>query len=313
MTQKCHIMIYYFKGDFDMQINRLFEIVYILLEKKTVTAKELAERFEVSVRTIYRDMDVLSMANIPVYANKGKGGGICLMEDFVLDKSILSEEEQNQILFALQGMGKMENQAGEAVLGKLSTIFQKPKTNWIEVDLASWGKNKDHFDLIKEAVLNRKVLKFVYYNSNGEESERQVEPLQIYFKDKAWYLKAFARDRQDYRLFKIARMKNVEILEENFDRELPELIEREPHFRTVELVLEISKKQAYRVYDEFEKENITEMKNGDFLVKVIFPETDWIYSYIMSFGEFVKVISPEYVKNGVRKRLRRSLGNYLII
>lgn len=90
-----------------MQINRLFEIVYILLERETVTAKELAERFEVSTRTIYRDIEILSQAKIPVYANKGKGGGISLLSDYVLDKSILSEEEQNQILFALQSMRKL--------------------------------------------------------------------------------------------------------------------------------------------------------------------------------------------------------------
>lgn len=299
-----------------MQINRLFEIVYILLEKKVVTAKELAERFEVSMRTIYRDIDVLSSAKIPVYTNKGKGGGICLLEEFVLDKSILSEEEQSQILFALQGMEKIGNQNGQEVLDKMSTLFHKSKTNWIDIDLSSWGNVSGHdcnFERIKEAVLARKVLQFVYYNSAGEEKMRQAEPLQIYFKDKAWYLKAYARDRQDYRFFKMARMKEVQILEETFERELPELIEREPHFRNVKMVLEISKKQAYRVYDEFEKENITQMKNGDFLVEVEFPETDWIYGYILSFGEFAKVISPEYVKNEIKKKLRRSLGNYFII
>ena len=299
-----------------MQINRLFEIVYILLEKKTVTAKELAERFEVSIRTIYRDIDVLSSAKIPVYANKGKGGGISLLEDFVFDKAILSEEEQSQILFALQGMEMISNQNVQAVLEKMSTLFHKNRTNWIDIDLSSWGNVSGHdrnFELIKEAVLSRKVLQFVYYNSAGEERERQAEPLQIYFRDKAWYLKAYARDRQDYRFFKMARMKVVQILDETFERELPELIEREPHFATVKLVVEISKKQAYRVYDEFEKENIKQMPNGDFLVEVEFPETDWIYGYILSFGEFAKVVAPEYVRNEVKKRLRRSLGNYFKI
>ena len=299
-----------------MQINRLFEIVYILLEKKKVTAKELAEYFGVSVRTIYRDIDVLSTANIPIYTNKGNGGGVCLLEEFVLDKSLLTEEEQNQILFALQGMEKMSYQKSENVLEKMSMLFRKKETNWIEVDLSSWGNvdgQDKRFELIQEAIFKRKVLQFVYFNSNGEERQRQAEPLQIYFKDKAWYLKAFAKDRQDYRLFKISRMENVEILDETFERELPELIEREPHFRTVKLVLEISQSQAYRVYDEFEKEAITQKPNGDFLVKVEFPENDWVYGYILSFGENAKVVFPEYVKNEIRKKLRRSLKNYLMI
>jgi len=101
-----------------MQINRLFEIVYILLERKTVTAKELASKFEVSTRTIYRDIEILSAAKIPVYANKGKGGGISLLDDYVLDKSILSEEEQNQILFALQSMERISSQEEKSILEK---------------------------------------------------------------------------------------------------------------------------------------------------------------------------------------------------
>lgn len=297
-----------------MQINRLFEIIYILLEKKTVTAKELAEYFGVSIRTIYRDVDVLSTAKIPIYMNKGKGGGIRLLEDFVLDKSILTDEEQNQILFALQGMQQMRVSGEKDILEKMSMLFQKNKANWIEVDLSNWsnveGQDKT-FELIRKAVLEKKVLQFVYYNSKGEEKNRQAEPLQIYFKDKAWYLKAFARDAQDYRFFKMARMRNIEILDENFERELPEIIEKKVDFKTVNLTLQISRNLAYRVYDEFEKENITKMLNGDFLVNVEFPENDWVYGYILSFGEEAKVISPEYVKNRIIQKLKRNLREYL--
>lgn len=298
-----------------MQMNRLFEIVYILLDKKTVTAKELAEYFGVSIRTIYRDIDLLSTAKIPIYTNQGKGGGISLLEDFVLNKSILSEEEQNQILYALQSIQKISPQNQQNILEKMSTIFQKNHTNWIEVDLSSWSSVKEEgsFGLIQKAVLERKVLKFIYYNTKGEESTRYVEPLQIYFKDKAWYVKAFARDKQDYRLFKIARMKKIEVLEETFERDLPEILEKEPPFSTVKLVLEISQKQAYRVYDEFEKEAIIKKPNGDFLIHVEFPENDWVYGYILSFGEDAEVIFPQYVRNTIRKKLRKNLRNYLKI
>ena len=118
-----------------MQINRLFEIVYLLLEKNTITAKELSEHFGVSIRTIYRDIDILSTANIPIYTNKGKGGGIHLLDNFVLDKSILSEEEQNQILFALQSLEKLDTNNEKKALEKMSMLFHKKTKNWIEVDL----------------------------------------------------------------------------------------------------------------------------------------------------------------------------------
>lgn len=297
-----------------MQINRLFEIVYMLLERKNITAKELADKFEVSTRTIYRDVEILSAAKIPVYAVKGKGGGIALLNDYVLNKSILSEEEQNQILFALQSMDKISNQDEKNVLEKMSSIFNKSRTNWIEVDFSDWGTIGDQdktFNLIKEAVLKQKILEFIYYNSYGEDKKRQVEPLQIYFKDKAWYLKSCCRDKKDYRLFKISRMKDIKILDETFKRELPEIVEKKQEFKTIKLELEISKSMSYRVYDEFKKENITKKENGDFIVNIEYPENDWVYGYILSFGENIKVISPEYAKDIMKEKLQKSMKNYL--
>ena len=296
-----------------MQINRLFEIVYILLERKTITAKELAERFEVSTRTIYRDIEILSQAKIPVYANKGNGGGIGLLEDYVLDKSMLSEEEQNQILFALQSMEKISNQDEKNILEKMSSIFNKSKTNWIDVDFSDWGTNGEQdqtFNLIRNAILKHNVIEFVYYNSYGEEKKRQAEPLQIYFKDKSWYLKAYCRLKQDYRLFKISRMKDIKLLNETFERELPQIKENKFDYKTIQLELEISKDMSYRVYDEFKREDIIKNKNGDFIVKVEFPENDWVYGYILSFGENVKVLSPGYVKSIIKEKLQKSLKNY---
>ena len=296
-----------------MQINRLFEIVYILLERKTITAKELAERFEVSTRTIYRDIEILSQAKIPVYANKGNGGGIGLLEDYVLDKSMLSEEEQNQILFALQSMEKISNQDEKNILEKMSSIFNKIKTNWIDVDFSDWGINGEQdqtFNLIRNAILKHNVIEFVYYNSYGEEKKRQAEPLQIYFKDKSWYLKAYCRLKQDYRLFKISRMKDIKLLNETFERELPQIKENKFDYKTIQLELEISKDMSYRVYDEFKMEDIIKNKNGDFIVKVEFPENDWVYGYILSFGENVKVLSPGYVKSIIKEKLQKSLKNY---
>lgn len=110
-----------------MQVDRLFQIVYLLLERKTMTAKELANKFEVSTRTIYRDIEVLSAARIPIYTSKGKHGGIYLLDNYILDKSLLSEEEQSQILFALQGMEKISGSNEKKILEKMSTLFQKIK------------------------------------------------------------------------------------------------------------------------------------------------------------------------------------------
>lgn len=297
-----------------MQVNRLFEIIYILLEKENVTAKELAEHFGVSVRTIYRDIDVLSRSNIPIYTNQGKGGGINLLDNFVLDKSLISEDEQNQILFALQSFEKLNVNNEKMLLDKMSILFNKATRNWIEIDFSSWGTDStqnERYNKIKEAILNKKVVEITYFNSYGEENIRQVEPLQIWFKDKSWYIKAFCRLKQDYRIFKIARIRDIKILDEHFERDLPVEKEEKTKFKVISLRLEISKEMAYRVYDEFEKENINKNENGDFIVEVEYPENEWVYGYILSFGEYVKVLSPEYAKDIIKKRLEKTIKNYL--
>jgi Predicted transcriptional regulator len=122
-----------------MQVNRLFEIVYILLEKKKVTANELAEHFEVSKRTILRDIDALTIAGIPIYTSKGKGGGISILDNFVLNKTTISDEEQSEILMSLQSLAATKYLDDSKILSKLETLFQKTDTNWIEVDFSRWN------------------------------------------------------------------------------------------------------------------------------------------------------------------------------
>ena len=297
-----------------MQLNnRLFEIVYILIQKKKVTAKELADKFEVSTRTIYRDIEVLSRANIPIYASKGKDGGIGLLDEYILNKTILSEEEQNQILFALQGMKKVKGQDEKDILEKLSILFNKKINDWIKIDFSNWSNIQDErFDIIKSAILNKQLVQFTYYNSNGEKSKRIVEPLQIWFKDKSWYLVSYCKLKQDYRIFKIARIKEVKMLQEHFERELPKEEENEKHnFKIIELELEINKAMTYRVYDEFESKEITKKEDGNFIIKVKYPENEWVYGYILSFGEYAKVLNPSYAKNIIKDKLQKTLKNYL--
>ncbi len=297
-----------------MQVNnRLFEIVYILMQKRKTTAKELADRFEVSTRTIYRDIETLSTANIPIYASKGKDGGIGLLDEYVLNKTILSEEEQNQILFALQGMKKVKGQDEKDILEKLSILFNKKINDWIKIDFSNWGNiQEERFDIIKSAILNKQLVQFTYYNSNGEESKRIVEPLQIWFKDKSWYLISYCRNKEDYRIFKIARIKEIKILQEHFEREIPkELKEEKYNFNSILLELEISKEMAYRVYDEFENNEVYKKENGNFIVKVEYPENEWVYGYILSFGEYAKVLNPSYAKNIIKDKLQKTLKNYL--
>ena len=122
-----------------MPINRLFEIVYVLMEKSTVTAKELAGRFEVSQRTIYRDIETLSESGIPVYMTKGKGGGISLLPEFVFNKALLTEEERREILTSMRAVSALSLSSKSGALSKMQNLFGQRQCDWIEVDFSSWG------------------------------------------------------------------------------------------------------------------------------------------------------------------------------
>lgn len=296
-----------------MKNNRLFGIIYLLLSKDTLTAKELANYFEVSVRTIYRDIELLSSFHIPIYMSQGKNGGIHLLDNYKLDKTLLTEEEQNQILFALESLEKL-SRSPNSVFSKMQAIFQKNSNDWIQIDFSDWKSpqnNNQTFSKIKESILKYKKLKFTYYNSYEQRQERTVEPLQLHFKHNAWYILCYEEAKHDYRFFKLNRIKNLSLLEDTFERELPEE-EYKPkqEIKIISLTLEISRKQAYRVYDEFEEQDIHILENGNFLVRVEYPESDWIYGYILSFGEHIKVMEPAYVKEIIKKKLESSLQNY---
>lgn len=149
-----------------MEQGRLFKIVYHLLDKGRATAPELAEKFEVSVRTIYRDLDAISAAGIPIYTVQGKGGGIFILPEFVLEKSLLTPQEKEQILMALQGLAVAEDSRTDELLTKLGGLFRMQGANWIEVDFSDWHKNTagaELFDELKRAVFSCRRVSFSYF------------------------------------------------------------------------------------------------------------------------------------------------------
>ncbi len=300
-----------------MQINRLFEIIYLLLNKKFTTANELAEHFEVSVRTIYRDIDTLSLAGIPIYALQGKGGGISLLEHYVLDKSVLSEREQNEILYALQSLTVTQVPEADKVLAKLSNLFKKSRTNWIEVDFSPWGsddKGFSQFTLIKDAILSHKIIEFNYFSSSGEKTARRVEPMKLIFKINAWYLQAFCLTRNELRMFKIVRMADVQITEDLFTQMIPQPLpdggQLQETQKWIELCLNISADGAYRVYDEFKEKEITKNTDGSFTIMTTLPESDWLIRFILSFGSEAEVKSPQHIRDMLQFELNKITMKY---
>ena len=282
-----------------MQESRLFKILYRLLDKGEATACELAKDFEVSVRTIYRDIDALSAAGIPIYTAAGRNGGIRLLEGFVLNKAVLSEKEKQEILAALQSINAAKNVDGSETLQKLSALFHTHSENWLEVEFSRWGNQESDnrkFERLKDAVLHCKRVKIRYAGSDENETERIIEPLQLAYKAKAWYLKAFCTLKQDYRLFKLNRILGLEVLEEHF---VPHEFQgqADTHESDYNLVtLRFPKEMAYRVYDEFDETQIERQENDGFIVSAKMPEDAWLTGFLLSFGTQVEILSPDSLK-----------------
>lgn len=294
-------------------MQRLFDILYYLMQNEGVTAGKLADRLGVSVRTVYRDIEYLSGAGIPVYADRGRGGGIRLLDGFVLDRSLLSGEEKREILAALQSLQAVRAEDTDGALHKLGALFGQKAGNWVEIDFSNWSpRDRERFYLLKEAVIGQKVIAFDYYGKSGEKTSRSAEPLQLWFKDRAWFLKAFCRTRGALRIFKVSRMKNMAVTKETFRRELPAQAEtpEKASFRTVTVSLRLSPEMAYRVYDEFDDAGVTRNADGSFTVRQTYPEDEWVYGYILSFGNGATVDGPAHIREGVRERLYKTLENY---
>lgn len=282
-----------------MRESRLFKIVYHLLEKGQTTAPELAELLEVSVRTVYRDLDSLSAAGIPIYAQTGRNGGICLKSDFVLDKAFLSHAEKQDILASLQSVNALQGMELDETFNKLSALFQLNANRWLEVDFSRWGaqsSDNHKFQLLKTAVLEQSAVKITYASSYEIIDERVIYPLCLSYRAKAWYVKAYCTKKQAYRLFKLNRILACEMMTEHFTDFTYPSETYDSDQMTAEVMLRFPKEAAYRVYDEFDQSQIEILENKDLLVSAAMPIDQWLIGYLLSFGTAVEIVSPPELK-----------------
>jgi len=292
-----------------MKSSRLFEIVYRLLANGRCTAPALAKELEVSVRTIYRDVEALCQAGVPIVTEQGQGGGIRLMEGWTLNRTLMDSREQEQLLMAVRSLAGLQKDSGELAL-KLGALFQKQPRDWLRVDFHYWGpvnENDERFEIIKTAVQERRILSFRYAAYNGITS-RCVKPVLLYFKGNAWYLQAFCLIRSDFRTFKISRISGLALTDEYFDDTLtpPPIDPWEWNFQWPEVRLRFQPHMAYRVYDDFDEESIHPQSDGSLLVITHMPPDDqWSAGRMLSYGTGVEVLTPE--------SLRKAAGAYALL
>ena len=302
-----------------MKLDRLLGILTILLQNDRVTAPYLAKKFEVNRRTIGRDIEALCQAGIPIITHQGTGGGISIAEGFKLDKSILTIDELSGIIAALKGIGSISNQSNvERTLDKLHAnshavvSLQEP----VIIDLASHynyqGQLTSKIELIKCAVHDTHQIEFDYFYEKGE-THRRIEPYFVIFQWNAWYVFGFCLKKQDWRLFKLARLWNLSLCDEIYSpRDIPpdrhNLAERLAD--DIKLVALFESSERYKLIESYGINCYTETSDGLLMLKIGFTNQDYIIEWLLGFGGKVKVLKPQYIADGIIAAAKKILSNY---
>lgn len=289
-----------------MNLERLFGIVYYLLSKKRTTTSDLAEHFDVSIRTINRDINRLSQIDIPIYTTVGRSGGVYLLDNYILNNVLLSEEEQAHLLLALKGIREIDPQTSDKSFLKLQSLFRNDFDDWLEIDFSPWYEENNNFkfELIKESILNKRQIEFIYMGRDEPNKKRLCNPYKLIYKSHSWYVYAFCTGKKTFRYFKVNRMNSIYNTRRSFSPMIPPNPPTKfPQKEKISVSLEFSGKLLYRVFDEFNHEDIISKKEGSILVETSLPNDDSLIRYLLSFGKHLKVLSPNIIRNKMKEEL----------
>jgi predicted DNA-binding transcriptional regulator YafY len=300
-----------------VKLDRLLGILTVLLQNERVTAPQLAERFEVSRRTVSRDIDALCMAGIPVVARQGGGGGLSIAPGYKLDKSVLTEGELASIVAALKGLGSVtEKSALERTLDKLTgkdgAVVRLPAS--IVIDLASHyrGSLTEKIELIRRAIRESRLIAFDYYSEKGK-SRRVVEPCFLAFQWTAGYVLGYCRERKDFRMFKLARLWEPEMLAEPFaPRPVPpQRMDFSASFPDKErLVALFEPSVRYQLIETYGPDSFAEEGDGRLRLEIGYTNYAYTLSWVLGFGDRATVLEPRRMAQDIRRIAQNLAARY---
>lgn len=311
-----------------MKLERLLSIIILLMNRRIVQAKELAERFEVSVRTIYRDVDAIHAAGIPVVTYQGTNGGIGLTEGYRLDRNVMTNDELAAIVTALRSIST--SYGGEQhlrLMEKINSVVPPDyaeqfhhKTSSVRIDYAPWDGHErlqPKLQLLKEAIDRCFVVGLAYSNAEGELTQRQIEPHTLVLKGRQWYLQAYCLEKELFRLFKLQRMKDLQMdAGRTFvRRELPAQAttaggSTREHPQAEEIVLRFDAEARHLAEEWFGVEELLPAADGRWQVKKAYPEDEWLYRFILGMGHHVEVMEPAHLRDIIAGRAAHIAEKY---
>ena len=300
-----------------MKIDRLIGILSVLLQKDKVTAPELAERFEVSRRTINRDIEDLCKAGIPIRTSQGTGGGISIMDGYRMDRTILTSKDMQMIL---AGLRSLDSVSGSSYYGQLMEKIQAGSSSFISgrdsilIDLSSWYRESltPKIETIQDAIGDRHLVRFHYFSPSGD-SERTVEPYYLVFRWSSWYLWGWCRDRADFRLFKLNRMDSVQKTEEKFEcREapMPDLSNEKIFPGKIRVKALFEADQKWRLVEDFGPECFAESDDGRLLFTADYTDLESLVTWLMTFGDKAEVLEPHEAREAVSQMAKKMVILY---
>ncbi|MBR3247987.1 MAG: YafY family transcriptional regulator [Clostridiales bacterium] len=303
-----------------MKIDRLIGILSVLLQEEMVTAPELAERFEVSRRTINRDIDDLLYAGIPIRTTQGVGGGISIADGYKMDRALLTSKDMQMIL---AGLRSLDSISGSGYYGQLMEKLQAGSSGYVSsrdsilIDLSSWYKESlaPKIETIQDAVENRHLITFTYYGPKGE-SIRKLEPYYVVFKWSSWYVWGWCLYRKDFRLFKLNRMDRLKETETTFTARsvpAPDLSTERVFPGGIKTKVLFDPDVKWRLIEEFGPACFKETKDGRLLFERDYTDADNLISWILTFGDKAEILEPEDVRerfiNTVENMRKRYKGD----
>jgi len=291
-----------------VKLDRLLSIVVLLLGRERMTAADLALRFEVTVRTIYRDLDAINASGIPIVAYPGPGGGFCIESSYTIDRRLFGFEDLKAIVAALKGVNAaLDDRAIGSVLEKIESLGPRERAeefleDRVVIDLFPWGRRDEERRLVKllePAIAERRIVEFSYSSYGGRPERRAVEPMTLVFKSYAWYLWAFCRLRGDYRIFKLIRMRDIDLKLERFTRRpgsyKPEAEPPQPPM--IEVVLGFDAARVDEAEEWYGGEGFERDGKGGARVSLRVPEGDWIVNMLLGFGPGLRILEPERLRS----------------
>ncbi len=308
-----------------MKIDRLVSIIMVLLEKERIGAQELANMFEVSPRTIYRDIDTINLAGIPVRSIPGMRGGFEIMQKYKIDKNVFSTSDLSTILMGLSNLSDMI-QGNELInaLTKVKSFIPADKANDIElkanqicIDLSPWIGNQNtqsYLEIIKTALQDFRLVSFECIAHHGVKTMRTVEPYQLVLKNGHWYFQGYCHIRNDFRLFRLSRISNLHMNEENFiprDYQKPILDFREI-LETMQAIikLRIHKSILDRVLDYCTYEHFSPDGDEYYIVHFPFIENEYYYDILLGFGNKCECLEPLHIRAKMKHRIQNIAAIY---